>query len=97
MFVLYISPFYLVCCANDMLASTLRGAGESLVVMICCLSAFVAARQIYLLIVSRLTNSALIVGMGYPLGWVLCCLLLVLCYRFIPWEKKQKALQKTAV
>ncbi|MBQ7455055.1 MAG: MATE family efflux transporter [Clostridia bacterium] len=91
MFVLWISPFYLFCCVNDILASSLRGAGKATASMICCLSSFVVIRQIYLYIVSRLTDSALIVGLGYPLGWVMCCILLTLCYRFIPWEAQQPA------
>ena len=36
---------------------------------------------------------ALLTGLGYPLGWVLCSISLILCYHFIPWEKKQAARQ----
>ena len=90
MFVLWVSPFYLFACVNDILAGSLRGAGKATAAMICCLSSFVVARQIYLYVVSRLTTSALLVGMGYPLGWVLCCLSLVACYRLLPWEKKEE-------
>ena len=90
MFVLWISPFYLFACVNDILGGALRGAGESLAAMICMLSCFVVIRHIYLYVMSSLTSSALLTGLGYPLGWVLCSIALVLCYRFIPWEKKQK-------
>jgi len=93
MFVLWISPFYLFACVNDILGGALRGAGESLATMICMLMSFVVIRQIYLYVISCLTHSALLVGLGYPLGWVLCCISLVTCYRLISWEKKQAAKQ----
>ena len=95
MFVLWITPFYLFACVNDILGGALRGAGESLATMICMLSSFVVIRQIYLFVMSRLTHSALLTGLGYPLGWMLCCISLILCYRLIPWEKKQAARQKS--
>lgn len=50
---------------------------------------FVVIRQIYLYIVSHVTHNAVLVGLGYPLGWVCCAISLVLCYRLLPWEKKQ--------
>lgn len=95
MFVLWISPFYLFCCGNDILAGALRGAGQSVAPMICMLMTFVVSRQIYLFIVSRAVGEALWVCMGYPLGWVLCCISLAACYVFIPWEKKQRTIFQT--
>ena len=93
MFVLWISPFYLFACVNDILAGALRGAGESLSTMISMLMSFVVIRQIYLFVMSRLTTSALLTGLGYPLGWILCTIALVGCYKLIPWEDKQRARQ----
>ncbi len=92
LFVLWISPFYLFCCVNDILSGALRGAGESVAPMICMLSTFVAARQCYLYVMSRVANEPLYIGLGYPLGWVLCCCALVGCYKLIPWEAKQRKL-----
>lgn len=98
MFVQWISPFYLCTCVTDIIGGALRGAGEALPTMICMLSCYVVIRQIYLFIISRFTHSALLIGLGYPLGWVCCCILLLLCYHLLPWEKKQAALhaQKAA-
>ena len=95
MFVLYISPFYLFACVNDIIGGALRGAGEAMAAMICMLSTFVVSRQIYLFFIS--TDSPLLVGLGYPLGWVLCCISLLLCYRLIPWEQKQAQRQSGMV
>ena len=89
MFVQFISPFYLFACVNDIIGGTLRGAGEAMAAMICMLSTFVVSRQIYLFFISRATDSPLLIGLGYPLGWILCCISLLFCYRLIPWEQKQ--------
>ena len=93
LFVLWISPFYLFACVNDILGGALRGAGESLATMICMLMSFVVIRQIYLYVMSTLTSSAVLTGLGYPLGWILCSIALSLCYKLIPWEEKQRARQ----
>lgn len=93
LFVLWISPFYLFACVNDILGGALRGAGESLAAMICMLMSFVVIRQIYLFVMSRLTQSAVLTGLGYPLGWILCCVALTACYKLIPWEGKQRTRQ----
>ena len=96
LFVMWISPFYLFTCVNDILGGALRGAGEAFPTMVCMLSCFVVIRQIYLYIVSHVTHDAVLVGLGYPLGWVCCAISLVLCYRLLPWEKKQAALHVQA-
>ena len=89
----YISPLYLLCCINQVYSGALRGAGDSRAPMVMMLSSFVVFRQIYLYVMSSLTHSALLTGLGYPLGWILCCIALTLCYKLIPWEKKQTARQ----
>ena len=94
LFVLWISPFYLFACVNDILGGALRGAGEATPTMVCMLMSFVVIRQIYLYVMSSLTSSAVLTGLGYPLGWILCSVSLALCYRLIPWEKKQQARQR---
>ena len=44
----YISPFYLLCCINQIYAGALRGAGNSRAPMIIMLASFVVFRQVYL-------------------------------------------------
>ena len=67
--------FLLANCLNHVLAGALRGRGDSRGPMICMLSTFVAARQVYLFLATRLiANTPLVVGLGYPVGWVLCCI-----------------------
>ena len=89
MFVLYISPFYLFACVNDILAGALRGAGESKAPMVIMLMSFVVIRQIYLFFISRAVRHVLPIAMGYPLGWILCAVTQYIYYRKSGWEKKQ--------
>ena len=82
-----LSPFYLCCCVNQIYAGALRGAGASMVAMGIMLSSFVVFRQIYLAIVSSLTDSVLWTIFSYPLGWILASTLGFLYYKFGHWEK----------
>lgn len=66
--------FLLFNCVNHVLAGALRGRGDSRGPMIIMLSTFVALRQCYLYLVTRfVANTPRIVGFGYPVGWMACC------------------------
>ena len=78
----YISPFYLLCCINQIYSGALRGAGNSQVPMVIMLGSFVVFRQIYLYIVSHfITNTLLPLAMGYPAGWLVCSAATLIYYR----------------
>ena len=70
-----LSPFYLLCCFNQIYSGALRGAGNSKAPMVIMLLTFVAFRQAYLFVVSRICNEIIPIAMGYPAGWLLCSLL----------------------
>ena len=77
-----ISPFYVLCCVNQIYAAALRGSGNSHVPMVIMLSSFVLFRQLYLFVVSTfLTDAFLPLAMGYPAGWLLCSLAMVIYFR----------------
>ena len=71
----YITPFYVLCCFNQIYSGALRGSGNSKAPMIIMLSSFVAFRQVYLFIMSRVWNEILPIAMSYPAGWILCATL----------------------
>ena len=71
----YITPFYVVCCFNQVYSAALRGAGNTKAPMIIMLSSFVAFRQAYLFIMSRICNEIIPIAMSYPAGWILCATL----------------------
>ena len=83
----WLSPFYLLCCFNQIYAGALRGAGDSRAPMFIMLGSFVVLRQIYLFVIKRVAYTTIPVVMGYPLGWLACSLACWLYYRFAHWEK----------
>lgn len=66
--------FMLTLCIDHVLAGALRGRGDSRGPMIIMLATFVAVRQTYLFLITRfVSNTPRVVGFGYPVGWVACC------------------------
>ena len=74
-------------------AGALRGVGDSRTPMVIMLMSFVVFRQIYLFIISRLTESVYFIAIGYPLGWMVCTLLMTLHIKRAGWDKKIAALR----
>lgn len=84
----YISPFYLVCCINQVYAGALRGSGNSRVPMVIMLVSFVLFRQCYLyLMANYVSNEVVPIVLGYPAGWVLCSLITLVYYKRTKIEK----------
>ena len=81
--------FFLVAnCVNHVLAGAMRGEGDARAPMVIMLSCFVGLRQIYLFVVTRfVANTPTLVGLGYPVGWVSCCVLAVSYYI---WKHNRK-------
>jgi len=75
-----ITPFYVLCCFNQIYSGALRGSGNSKVPMVIMLSSFVAFRQVYLFIMSRICNEIIPIAMSYPAGWMLCATLTTIYY-----------------
>lgn len=73
--------FMLFNCVNHVLAGGLRGMGDSKGPMLIMLLSFVAVRQAYLYVMTHfVANTALVVGFGYPVGWMTCCFIEVAYY-----------------
>ena len=83
------NTFFLLCNAvNHTLAGALRGRGDARAPMIIMLGCFVALRQVYLFVVTRfVANTPLLVGLGYPVGWVSCCVLEV---SYFIWRMRRR-------
>ena len=80
--------FMLFNCVNHVLAAALRGRGDSRGPMVIMLLTFVALRQVYLYWVTHyVANTPALVGFGYPVGWMACCVL-ELAYA---WAKRRRA------
>ena len=88
----YITPFYLCTCANQVFAAGLRGAGNTTAPMVIMLTCFVGFRQLYLFLMSNyISNDLIPVAMGYPAGWTLCCLIMVIYYLRYRFRAEPKA------
>ena len=80
LFLRWLSPFYILCCFNQIYASALRGAGNSKASMVIMLLSFVVFRQIYLFAMSKICFEVIPIAMGYPAGWLVCSLLTSVYY-----------------
>ncbi|MBR4162946.1 MAG: MATE family efflux transporter [Solobacterium sp.] len=79
--------FLLLNCINHVLAGALRGRGDSRGPMVIMLTGFVLIRQIYLFVMTRfIANTPSTVGFGYPVGWMVTCVLEVLYFK-MKWSK----------
>ncbi len=83
-------PFNVI---NQIHAGALRGVGDSKTPMLIMLGSFVVFRQIYLFIISRLTSSIYFIAIGYPVGWIVCCTLMLIHVKLSGWDKKIAALK----
>lgn len=89
MFLRLLTPFYLLCCFNQIYASALRGAGDSKAPMFMMLSSFVLFRQVYLFCMSRICNEVVPIALSYPAGWLLCSILTAIYYHKTTLTKTQ--------
>ncbi|MBE6934038.1 MAG: MATE family efflux transporter [Ruminococcaceae bacterium] len=80
LFLRCLTPFYVLCCINQVYAGALRGAGNAKACMIIMLVSFVAFRQVYLFAMSNIWNDVLPIAMGYPAGWLLCSAITAIYY-----------------
>jgi putative MATE family efflux protein len=83
----WISPFYVLCCFNQIYSGALRGAGNSRAPMLIMLASFVAFRQVYLFIMSGICNEIIPIAMSYPAGWLLCSLITGIYYHKVKLGK----------
>lgn len=81
-FLIYLSPFYVLCCVNQVYAGALRGAGNSRTPMVIMLLTFVLFRQVYLFIMANyISNTVMNIAMAYPAGWLVCTLIYIVYYK----------------
>lgn len=75
-----ITPFYITICFNQVFAGALRGIGNASLPTLMMLASFVVFRQLYLFVSKALGGGFVSVALAYPLGWLVCSLLLSICY-----------------
>ena len=81
-FITLISPFYVLMCVYQNLAGALRGVGNAKQPMAMMLLSFVVIRQIYLYVMRHFLGNPLAgIALAYPVGWLICSVLMTLYYR----------------
>ena len=83
--------FDILCCSNQTHAGALRGVGDARAPMYIMLSSFVLFRQIYLFIVSHITTSIYPISIAYPMGWLVCSIVMLIYFNKSGWEKRVDA------
>ena len=92
MFLTYLTPAYLLPCFNQIYAGALRGSGRSSIPMMAMLFSFVLFRQIYLFIMANfISNTIMPIAMGYPAGWLVCSVIMVIAYKHNFTDEKLRA------
>ena len=76
----YMTPFYVLCCFNQIYAGALRGSGNSRVPSMIMLCSFVLFRQLYLFAMSHICNEIIPIALSYPAGWLLNSTLMIIYY-----------------
>ena len=83
-----LSPFYLLCCFNQVYSAALRGAGNTRAPMVMMLASFVLFRQTYLFVMANFISNTLVpIAMAYPAGWLVCSLANTIYYRKTPLDR----------
>ena len=96
LFLRLISPFYMTASINQVYSGALRGAGNTRAPMLIMLFSFVFFRQIYLFTAYRLGGGVVPIGLGYPAGWVMCSVIMLIYYYTSGWLKKYEPDTETA-
>ena len=87
--------FMVFCCFNQVLAGALRGTGDAKTPMYYLLFSQVVVRQIYLFIIARiLPGNFRAIAIAFPVGWMLCSILMSTHFFRMDWEKATKIHKK---
>lgn len=81
------TAFYMIRVINPVFAGALRGFGNTTAPMLLLLNGYVFFRQIYLFVVTHLTQDFFPVSICYPIGWAMCSVSLLVYY--ICWTQKK--------
>ncbi len=87
---LHMNVFFLIAnTVNHVLAGALRGRGDAKGPMVIMILSFVAIRQAYLYLVTKFIHNVYVVGFGYPVGWMCCCVI-ELIYYYVRWRRNPR-------
>lgn len=81
LFMRVMTPLCVVNVFTQVYAGALRGAGNAKAPTFIMIMSYVVFRQIYLFVCSKIWDSIIPISFAYPVGWVLCAIVMVYYYR----------------
>ena len=88
LFLYLLSPFYILCCVNQVYSNVLRGAGDTRTPMMSMTrEASSCSARFICFVMSHMFDSIVPIALGYPAGWLVCSVLIYACYRKFRWDK----------
>ena len=91
-----ICGFYLLCGIMDVLASSLRGLGYSVLPMVVSLVGVCALRLVWIATIFQLNRTPFMLYIGYPISWALTALVHLGCLLVVRRHLRQKQLAQAA-
>ncbi len=82
-------PFYLIMPVNQVVNGVLRGSGNAKTPMYIMVFNFVVLRQLYLFVITKMTDSLRFVFFGWPLTWITCAVMSLICFYRSDWIKRK--------
>ena len=80
--------FDVLCCTNQLQASVLRGIGDAKTPMFIMIGSFVGFRQLYMYVVSHISDLIYPVAFAFPAGWLVCSVIMYIYFHKCNWEKR---------
>lgn len=76
-----------LCAFNQIHNSVLQGVGDSAAPMAIMIFSLVVFRQIYLFVVSHVSNSLRLISFGFPAGWLIAVIILEIYFHRRGWKR----------
>lgn len=79
--------FYFALAMAHGISAVMRGVGKAQIPMFTMLGCWCVLRVAYITVMLRYFNDMLVIFSAYPLTWICSCVVFVICYLRIDWEK----------
>ncbi len=87
-------PYYICQVAMQVFSQATRGFGHSRAVMVLSVAGMVGMRQLYLFVITHLTEGVDYIFFGYPIGWIFAALFTLIFFLrriYIPYRRKPRS------
>ena len=85
---LWMAPFYVLCCFTNICSGIIRGAGEATIPMFIMVGNYCVVRIIWLTVMTKLFHNIDIVFAGYPVTWLTAAVIMAIYYKKGDWLRR---------